>query len=199
MKKVAQIITLLFFFIAMSQTTIQAQVRVRDQNEPATKASNSFASHLWYGGNVGLGFSSSSFESLFQITIAPMIGYKVFEQLSVGPRVSITYINYRYKFGGNVSSANPVSFSLGLFTRYKLFRNFFAHGEYEFENTPFFSFTNNGNIEVIRQQRTNTYVGAGYNSGSAFAYEILLLYNLTLPENTVQSPFNIRFGFTYNF
>lgn len=199
MRKIAQIFTLVCF-LATCQTTVHAQVRVRDNSQSSTKKSNSFASRLWYGGNVGLGLSSNTFESIFQINLSPMVGYKIFDQFSIGPRASITYTNYRYKFGGgDVSSANPVSFSFGAFTRYKIIRSIFAHGEYEFENTPFFSFDNNGDIEVIRRQRNNTYIGAGYNAGDLFGYEILLLYNLNQPENDVDSPFRIRFGFTYNF
>ncbi|MFN7117878.1 MAG: hypothetical protein ACK4TA_13845 [Saprospiraceae bacterium] len=200
MRKVSQIIALVIFAFVINHATLDAQVRVRDNSAEQTKPKNNFASHLWYGGNIGLGFSSNSFQSLFQIGLSPMVGYKLFDQFSVGPRVSFFYSHYRYNFGGgDVQTANPITWTAGAFARYKLFRTIFAHAEYEFENSPVFTIGGSGDLEVLREQRTNTYLGAGYNSGERFGYEIMVLYNLSLPENSVESPFDIRFGFTYNF
>lgn len=199
MNRILKIMTLVGFALLLFQTVLTAQVRVETVEEKP-QAENSFASHLWYGGNVGLGFSGTSYQSLFQIGVSPMVGYKITPQFSIGPRVSFTYSHYRYNFGGgDVQTANPVTWSAGAFARYKVFRTIFAHAEYEFENSPIFSLSNNGDLEVLRDQRTNTYIGAGYNSGERFGYEILVLYNFSLPENTVESPFDIRFGFTFNF
>lgn len=115
------------------------------------------------------------------------------------PRVSFFYSHYRYNFGGgDVQTANPITWTAGAFARYKIIRTIFAHAEYEFANSPVFDFST-GELKVLREQRTNTYIGAGYNSGERFGYEILLLYNLAEPDNSVESPFRIRIGFTYNF
>lgn len=198
MRKIAQIIPFLLF-ITLTQSALQAQVRVRDNSQPEAKESSSFASHLWYGGNVGLGYSGGSYASLFQIGVSPMVGYKIFEPFSIGPRVSITYSAYRENYTGSVQKANTVSWSVGAFARYKIIRSIFLHTEAELENTPIYT-SAKGKLEVLRRQRNNFYLGGGYNSSAGlFGYEILLLYNLNQPDNDVQSPFNIRFGFTYNF
>lgn len=199
MNHISKITTLVILGLFLCQAALYAQVRVEQVGETSEKKETTFASHLWYGGNVGLGFSSNTFQSLFQIGVSPMVGYKFFEQLSVGPRVSLFYSHYRLNFGGgDVQTASPLTWTAGVFARYKLFRTIFAHAEYEFENSPVFDFST-GDLEVLRLQRTNTYIGAGYNSGERFGYEIMVLYNLSLAENSIESPFDIRFGFTYNF
>ncbi len=200
MRKILQIVAFILFTLSLSASVLSAQVRVRTGQEERSQQNSSFATRLWYGGNVGLGFSSSSYQSLFQVGVSPMVGYKFFEEFSFGPRASIFYSHYRYNFGGSdVQTANPITWTAGVFTRYKILRTIFAHGEYEFENSPVFTIGNNGNLEVLRDERTNIYLGGGYNSGERFGYEIMVLYNLNQPENTVDSPFRIRFGFTYNF
>lgn len=199
MNRVLKTIILVLFTLFLCQSALEAQVRV-ERMEDKPKEKSSFTSQLWYGGNIGLGFSSTSFQSLFQIGISPMVGYKITPQFSIGPRVSIFYSHYRYNFGGgDVQTANPITWTAGAFARYKIFRTIFAHAEYEFENSPVFAQGSNGDLQVLREQRTNTYLGAGYNSGERFGYEILVLYNLSLAENSIESPFDIRFGFTYNF
>lgn len=198
MNRIFKIMPLVVITLFLCQAGLEAQVRVETMEEKPKE--KTFASQLWYGGNVGLGFSSNSFQSLFQIGVSPMVGYKIFEQFSIGPRVSLFYSHYRYNFGGgDVQTANPLTWTVGAFARYKLFRTIFAHAEYEFENSPVFTLGGNGDLEVLRDQRTNTYLGAGYNSGERFGYEIMVLYNLSVAENSIESPFDIRFGFTYNF
>lgn len=178
---------------------LHAQVREVDPNVTEEPAKSTFASRLWYGGNLILGYSGGNYESLFQVGISPMVGYKVFEGLSIGPRASIIYSAYRLDLGTEVDKSNTVSWAVGVFARYKIIRSIFVHTEAELEDTPIYLF-NGSALEVFRRQRNNFYVGGGYNSGQgAFGYEIMLLYNLNQPDNDVESPFDIRVGFTYNF
>ena len=58
---------------------------------------------------------------------------------------------------------------------------------------------NDGNVIKDRVGRFNPNVGVGYNSGGLVGYEIMLLFTLNQPANTLQQPFDIRIGFTYNF
>jgi len=162
--------------------------------------SGGFAHRLWYGGGFIFGFNGGTFESLFQVGISPMVGYKLDNNFSVGPRFSVIYTHYRAQLlNGEVETANPISYSVAGFARYKVFRSIFAHAEYELENE---GRVNNTVLpfEVDRVQRNNVYVGAGYNSSAGLiGYEILALYNVNLPENTFESPFSFRFGITYKF
>ena len=173
-----------------------------EKNDEYFDESGGFGHKLWYGGGVNLGFSGNGLTSLFQIGVSPMVGYKIIEPFSVGPRASIQYNLYRINDGGGVLRSSYATWSLGAFTRFKVFQNFFAHGEFEFEN-GISGFSLNGNDLVpIRQNRENFYIGAGYNSsaGGLLGYEIYLLYNLNQVNLDIsESPIEIRFGITYKF
>lgn len=169
-----------------------------------------FLNKLWYGGNVNLGFAGGNTQSVFAFGLSPMVGYKlVGDLISVGPRVGFEYNHIRVTACNNcpVFKTSPLSYSAGAFARVKPFDNFFGHFEYEHQSAEstdpdrdgYIEIDQNGEIITARQPFDNVYVGAGYNSGGLFGYEILLLYNVNQPGNTVDSPFDIRFGFTYKF
>ncbi|MBI5914980.1 MAG: hypothetical protein HY842_06355 [Bacteroidetes bacterium] len=167
-----------------------------------------FANKLWYGGNFNLGFAGSGETSQFTFGLTPMVGYKLVGDLvSLGPRVGFTY-NYVKGRGtdGNIHKISPLAYTFGAFARVKPFQNFFGHFEYENENTKGYYVDNfnrlvieNGEVATVKQSRNNVYLGIGYTSGSLWAYEIMLLYNVNAPENTLELPFDIRFGLTYKF
>lgn len=165
--------------------------------------SQGFTHRLWYGGGVQLGFSGGTFSSIFQIGISPMVGYKFTENLSAGPRLSLLYSHYRQQTGFNTTvRANMIDYGVGAFARYKVIRGFFVHLEYGADNEEFptTSVLPNGELETIRQLRNNAYVGVGYNnSAGLWGYDIYILYNTLLAENSPRSPFELRFGVTYNF
>lgn len=172
-----------------------------EKNDEYFDESGGFAHKLWYGGGFNLGFSGNSFQSLFQLGISPMVGYKITEAFSIGPRASVQYNYFRINDGGRVLKASPITWSAGAFTRYKVLQNFFAHGEIAYQN-ELVSFNTSGNELIpIRRTRTSYFLGAGYNSGNGIlGYEIYLLYNLNLPANLINtSPIDFRIGFTYNF
>ncbi len=193
MRKAIRISMLVIVALFFWQVSAEAQRR-----DSRSQKQSDFASRLWYGGGVGLGFSGGNQESLFQIGLSPMVGYKIIEPFSIGPRVNLLYSHYRINFTGNVESANALSWSAAMFSRYKIVRNIFAHVEYEFENAAVFSYGVDG-LETLRRERNNFYIGAGYNSGGEWGYEIVLLYNTLQPENDINPPFSFRIGFTRNF
>ncbi|MBK8566197.1 MAG: hypothetical protein IPN76_23360 [Saprospiraceae bacterium] len=101
----------------------------------------------------------------------------------------------------------PFRSSYGAFARIKPFQNFFAHFEYEHQSTESIDPDQDGRIVIGTDDKivtgripyNNTYIGAGYNSGSLWAYELMILYNLNHPESSFASPFSLRFGLTYKF
>jgi hypothetical protein len=167
--------------------------------------SGGFKHRLWYGGNFNLGFSGGQGQSVFVIGVTPMVGYKIIGGLSAGPRLGVTYTSYKgFDSRGYATSLGLTEFSAGPFVRYKLFKNFFVQGEHEFLRS--YEEDASGNIllgsdnKPIRQGRQNTYGGVGYTSGGGLiGYEISLMYNFTLPSTSFKQPFDIRFGFNYNF
>ena len=197
---------LMAFIFINTSTYAQTDRNVDDLFDDKGK----FAQQLWYGGGFTLGFSSNDFRSSFVVGLSPMVGYKVFENFSVGPRGSATLSVLRgTTSSGQVVRASPVSYSYGAFTRYKLFPAVFLQVEFEFEDAVFlqtdgFGFAvadNNGDLATVRQFQENFYVGGGYNSsiGGVWGYEIVVLYNFNVPDNSIQNPLDLRFGITYNF
>jgi hypothetical protein len=164
--------------------------------------SGGFKHRLWYGGNFVLGLNGSS----FAVGITPMVGYKIFEGFSVGPRIGLIY-----RSDAVFSAANPnqslgrvssVDYSLGAFTRYKFLGFLFLHAEYGYSSQSSGDVISNGNggFTSVKNNRFNPYLGGGYNSSNGlFGYEIALLYDPTLPSTANISPLDIRFGFNYNF
>ncbi len=159
--------------------------------------STEFKERIWWGGGFALGFSSFNSITTIQLGLSPMVGYKFTERLSAGPRVSalMSYFSARTFTGPRDNKLAP-TWAGGVFTRYKLISDIFAHAEYERENRAFVV-QDIGGLIVNRNNFNNYYIGAGYNSNGG---ELLILYNL----NTVSgfqrtSPFVFRFGFTRNF
>jgi len=195
----------LLCFLLFSVTESHAQRKKKKQSEVDEyfDESGGWAHRLWFGGNVTPSFNSFNGATNFFIGISPMMGIKVFEnddRFSIGPRVSFEY-SYRKAFNparNEFEAIQPISYSFGAFARYKVLPQIFPHVEIELQNQGIPIFTGN-EFTVERINSQNYYVGAGYNSGGLIGYEILLLYNINIPENSPRSPFDIRVGFTYKF
>ncbi len=181
----------------------EAQVRLQDPEE----STKSFTDRLWYGGNINLGFQGTNTYNIFFFGISPMAGYKITEEFSVGPRVEVFYTYYRaFVFSQNgYFNAHPVSFSGGIFTRYKFFNQFFGHLEYNLEKAVFLEsrggdFVVDGDrLSTVSEYFDNFYIGLGYTSGGRFGSEISILYNVIQDSQSLDLPISIRIGFNYNF
>ena len=190
-----KISTFLLIFLLGWSYTADAQKRTKKKSDVDEYFDEGgFGSHrFWYGGGVGLGFSGGNVQSQFNFSVSPMVGYKITPELSIGPRLELDYAHVRVSTGQSSSDKfNIFNYGIGGFARYKIFQQFFIHGEYQIESR--------GNpISGTRGSRDNFYVGAGYSSGgSLIGYEISLLWNL-LEEGTVDLPLDYRVAFTYNF
>lgn len=180
--------------------------------------SGGFVHKLWYGGGFNLGFSGTNDFSQFNIGITPMVGYKVLPFLSFGPRIGF---DYSYIKGDTYSaqnnnlfyegrkSANLTTYSIGIFGRLKFLRYFLIHSEANYQSIEGPNEYGNGylaydkahdKISTQRINRENYLVGGGYNSGDGLiGYEILFLYNFSVPVSSRELPWDLRFGFTYKF
>lgn len=171
------------------------QAEEKEEPEAAAPKSNFWKDDVWYGGNLGLGFAGNDFASSFFLGLAPMAGYKITPDFSVGPRVEFQYTYYKLSTSRGIQKFNLYSGGIGPFVRYKFLGFLFLHGEYQVAWTqlPYF----NG-IEYAKQTElsSNLFAGLGYNSGGG---EILVLYNFLQPKNTLEVPITLRFGFTINF
>jgi hypothetical protein len=193
---------------AQRRTTTKKKTTKKEKTDKYFDETGGFKHRLWYGGNFILNYSGGQGSSAFTIGATPMIGYKIIGGLSAGPRVGLIYTSYKgYDSQNQITKVGLTDYSVGAFARYKVFKNFFAHGEYGYASTANIGvdqfdrviLDTNGKPLKDRQGRYDANVGIGYNSGGLIGYEIALLYNLNTPSNSIQQPFDIRIGFTYNF
>lgn len=192
---------LLPLIILLFVTATQAQRRDGSQQRPS-RSTSSLAQSLWYGGGFNLGFSGNGRTNLFQFGLSPMVGYKIFEEFSIGPRFALQYNYYKSQtLNGGTDSAQPFSWSIGAFTRYKIIPTIFAQVEFEFENEPDI-YIDFDRINVVRREQNNFYIGGGYTSSrglGTWGYELVLLFNLNQSNSTIDLPYVLRIGVTYNF
>lgn len=190
-------IILLFCCIGLWSTHSNAQIIKRSGEN--TKGSDQNR-RIWYGGNlpIGLGFGS---QTLIQFGISPMLGYKLTPNFSVGPRVGFLYSYYSQRLSnGQVVRAQPLTWTAGVFSRYKFVEQFFGHVEYEYANQAVPFYTSNG-LEIQRVNANNIHVGIGLLQGGmgSARSEILVLYNVNPSPFTSQSPLSLRFGLNWHF
>jgi hypothetical protein len=205
MKKLVSVRTLVLFtaILFISVHMLEAQNRIQSRKAPATKreetkkAPINWKEKLWYGGNLGLGFSGNNFESVFLLGLAPMVGYKITPEFSIGPRVDFSYTYFGYNYTPAVNGRlNLFSYGIGPFARFRVFKSFFLHGEYQVESRAFPLQTGTG-FTRVRDVQDNLFLGIGYNPGGS---ELMILYNFySTRRSYLQPPFDFRFGFTYNF
>lgn len=214
---------LVFFSLCFAAVDVDAQNYGRKKKKKKKKTpktektddyfdeSGNFASKLWYGGGFNLSFQGGAYYNAFNAGISPMVGYKIIGGLSAGP---ITGLQYYYVKGtgsdGTIRKGNAVSWSVGLFARYKFLRTLFLHTEYGIQNNEYVWLDGAGRILVhpvtldvvtSREQQNNFYGGIGYNSGGdLLAFEMYILYNFIEPTvETIDLPITLRFGVTYKF
>ncbi len=172
--------------------------------------SGGFKHRLWYGGSFNLNFDGDGQTySAFTIGLTPMVGYKIIGGLSAGPRVGFNYTRLKIRDNANQNiGVNLMDYTVGAFTRYKAFKNFFVHAEADYYSAQIPGSENSrwviikdvdGKPFTFRDNKMNYYAGIGYNSGGLLGYEIMALYNFSIDKATLQSPLDLRIGFTYNF
>lgn len=160
-----------------------------------------FKSHLWYGGGVSLGFGAAGGASSFGLGLSPMVGYKIIEQISVGPRLNFYFSSYKEQ---GYETLNLFNTELGAFIRGRIFRGLFIQGEVsnEWGQEPYYAAP--PKYEKIKYTRFNQYLGGGYNFGNGmggFGSEIGIFYNFAVGSdiNSYENPWDYRFVFTWRF
>ena len=207
MKKIFQLSLMILVLLLAFDNDMYAQRGKKKKKKSTTDEyfdeGGSLKHKLWYGGGFTLGFSGDQFQTFFNIGLSPTVGYKITDKFSAGPRVSFIYNNAKVQTNNGVLAGNSLSWDAGIFARYKVLPIIFAQVEYQYENAKFFTISSSsaGQLDVTSRKRNNFLVGLGYNSagGGLVGYEILVLYNTSLPNTVFENPFVLRFGLTYNF
>ena len=148
-----------------------------------------FKHRLWYGGGINLNFGGN----VMLLGISPMVGYKITDRFSVGPRVAL---DYQEQFIQDFTNGRWLSWGVGVFGRAKITESLFGHVEYMYEKIDGL----NDISPDFATQENNLYLGGGYSSsgGGAFGYEFVVLFN-TSERDTDRVPIDYRIGFTWNF
>ena len=226
MKKALQFLVLISILLITFSPNAEGQKKKRKKSKDVDEYFDdrgSFKDRLWYGGGLNLGFGGSGNISSFQFGLSPMVGYKITDRFSVGPRISV---DYNYIKGPTVAWVNNgpqvketgrqasgiVSYSGGVFARFKFVEMLFAHTEYGYEISKIVQAVGVGNqtyllydeatdkLVTFNDNRNHAYLGLGYLSGNGvWGYEILALYDFLVPESEAGLPFDFRVGFTYKF
>ncbi len=165
-----------------------------------------FASKLWYGGGLNLGFNAYNGQSAFGVGISPMVGYKFWGPFSAGPRLSFTFTSLK------VPGARAVALfdtEAGAFLRIRAYKGLFVQGELSnsWRQEPVDVIGNKITKRTV--SRFNQYVGIGYNFANGSGgpgSEISVMYNFAIANDIDNSstlydenPLIYRFSFTYGF
>ena len=194
LKKCFPAICVAFLLLFAQNAFAQSKSKSKKKSDEASD----FTSKLWYGGGLILGFSGGNGGSVFQFGLAPQVGYKIIEPLSVGPRVSFIFGSYKQSGFKAVSLFNT---DVGAFVRFRAYQGFFLQGELSNE---WYQDVYIGSTEKLTRTRFNQRLGAGYNfsggSGGGGS-EIGIMYNFAIANDleSYQNPMEYRFNFTWNF
>lgn len=169
--------------------------------------------------NLGLGFTSVSGISNFNVSLAPAVGFRITDKFAIGPGISYAYNNYSLSpegfyntYGylyptptGNLtaSGANSLSSSsLGFkaFAQYIVYKEFFIHAEYEVTNAQLAGYDQDNYLVKLNRTVTSPLAGVGYRSylGQKAAIDIVGLYNFNNSVFSLYPGFNLRFSLLYN-
>jgi len=176
----------------------KAQERNIDEDrETVRKQDRKLIDQLWFGGTVNLFWTNGNGFSQFLFGLAPMVGYKVTDKLSFGPRIEIQYTAFKIQTGpDNNETFSNLNFGGFGFGRYKIFKKVFIHVESGITTQPILRTNAVGDPEFVRELRQPVFAGLGYSEGGT---EIYLLYDFNDPDRNLRFPLDYRFGFNYNF
>lgn len=197
MKKISHLACALLCLLLAFQASAQVRSRSaqKSKKEPLT-----FKERLWYGANLqlggGLGFGGSG---SFGLGLAPMVGYKIIEQISVGPRLSASLQTYKQ---AGYKATTLFDTGLSGFVRGRVFRGLFLQGEVGAQWNQQLADPVGNRFTKVTTQRPNQVVGAGWNNArGGFSTEIGAFYNFSVANDlyTSNSPWEFRFGFTWKY
>jgi len=200
MKNIPRVFALLLLFtfvIGVSTAEAQRSKKKKNSTEEYFDESGGFAHRLWYGGgfNLNLGGNGGFGGSQFVVGVSPMVGFKINDILSIGPRFSFDYFE-SFQNGPNPRVA---LWGIGPFARAKFSETIFAHVEYLVQGSSNLNeaadlrFNDDGTVDSF-------FLGLGYQSsgGGLIGYEIMALYNF-IDQDEFNIPISFRAGINFNF
>lgn len=209
MKKALQFLVLIaVLLISFSHdATAQKKKKKKRSVDEYFDDRGSFTDRLWYGADFTLNFFSVPGGNAFNAGISPMVGYKITDQLSVGPRLELLYRGERYNVGvGDDLKFNSTNYGIGAFSRFKILEMYFIHAEYQALSNEIGVITNGGilveddEIVTTRDWQDNFFIGGGYGAtGGGVGFQVSILWNLLEEFSSNTIPLYYRIGINYKF
>ena len=187
------ILILVFLFIGLTQYAQENPPPAPPQNFPppsnnirpaAPKDFNSFKERLYFGGNIGLWFGSTTY-----VNLSPLVGCKITKQFSIGGGFTYNYYSQTYNNQKYVSTI----YGGNAFARYLFLENFFAQvGWDRLSVSDYTSPIPNSRVWV-----DNILLGGGYRQAFSErgSFVAAIFYNVNqTPLSPYPNPI-IQFGF----
>ncbi|MDG1435359.1 MAG: hypothetical protein P8M17_10500 [Saprospiraceae bacterium] len=203
MNRALQFLILISVLIISFSHNSEAQKRSNRDIDEYFDDRGSFKDRLWYGADVTLNFFSVPGGNAFNAGIAPMVGYKITDAFSVGPRIEILYRGERYDINtGTDLKFNSTNYGVGAFTRLKVFNQYFIHAEYQTLNNEEgydIDYVNN-KVLTLRSWDDHFFIGGGYGaSGGGIGFQISILWDVLQEFSSTNLPIQYRMGINYKF
>jgi hypothetical protein len=161
------------------------------ERKETQKTRSTFRENLFIGGNFGFQFGSVTF-----VDISPLVGYRVFKDLSLGLGITYQYLDWETR-GGRFTTH---TFGGRVFARYIIWKGIMAHAEFEMLNLDCFDedhYRLSGEFRVAREWVPGALFGAGYYQrlGGRAGITALILFNALQSDCTPYANPVIRIGF----
>lgn len=192
-----------FLFLFFITIALQAQITTPPPQDPEEefifeKPKSGISQKLHYGGNFWLGFFGA-----FYVDASPMLG------IDVTDKGTIAGIGATFIYQGAWREQGSIAAGPRLFVRQAVWRNIFAHAEFEVMNAPSFQFYSYNQLtDGRRKWGASPLIGGGFYQNRSRQQKgsfIALMYNLGYnfgngfisPQGFGgnQSPLVLRFGF----
>jgi len=195
------IITIIALFFFTNSLFAQRKTRELDtqKQDEQVKADATYGKNdawkdkMFYGGNFDVWFSTNY--SIF--LIQPIVGYKLTDKLQIGIDPLYIYSSQTFKdyYTGADFKLSINAYGPGVFSRYLINDNFFAHVEYMGLSYNYYVESTGSNISKFSN---SAYVGGGYMPGGSGLY-IMALYDLlhNSKSSLNRDPLVFRVGFVF--
>jgi hypothetical protein len=181
--RVSLFAVLIVLVLAVAQGQYRPPSSSNTNKSKMSKSGSSPFDKFYFGG--GGGFSGGT--NYINLSLSPLVGYKITEAFSGGVQIT-----YQYVKSGNYKISN---YGGGPFLRYNVSEKLFAYTQYEYLNFGYYDLRG----EIQRLGFDSWFVGLGYTEpiGKNLSFNIMALYNLLYSDGTntpYQSPLVFRVG-----
>ncbi|HCX23415.1 MAG: hypothetical protein CMB80_29855 [Flammeovirgaceae bacterium] len=178
---------ILVLLMLVGVAAVHAQYRA-PKSKSYSKSNSNFTDRIYFGGGGGLSGGSQ----YLNISVSPLVGYKITESFSSGLQLSYQYVRF--------TNASANNFGGGPFANYVIANKFMIYTQYEYMSYELL----NGFGEKFRFNGRSWFAGIGWNSpiNDNVSFQVLALYDLiygTGENSPYSQPWQFRMGIVAGF